>query len=323
MKAVRIHRFGDETVLQLDDIPIPLPGKGQLLVKVEAASLNGGDLYIRRFGNTHIGADDLPVTLGRDAVGTVEALGSGVTGYREGDRVAVVPGLGGYAEYVVAPTHEAGHIPEGMDPITAAAAPWVFLTAWFALTRGGQLKKGEVALIQAGGSGVGTAAIQIAGYLGAKAITTAGTDERCARTLELGAIAAINYNQKELVPEVLRLTDSWGVDVVLETIGGDMYYKALETLAVGGRLVSLGRSGGEFPDPAPEPPRGRTAARFSISACLEEDLKAIEQMEVLLDLVHKGTFKAVVDRTFPLAEAAEAQRYLGSRKAFGKVVLTV
>lgn len=348
MKAVRIHRFGDESVLQLDDVPVPVPGPGEVLVKVEAAALNGGDLYIRRFGNTHIAEADLPVTLGREAAGIIVALGAEVeanraptvregpnprdpaspsTGkgaaYVPGQRVVITPGLGGYAEYAVAKITETAPVPEGMDTVQAAAAPWVFLTAWFALTKGGGLKAGELVLIQAGGSGLGTAAIQIARHLGARLLTTAGTDARCARTVELGADAAINYSEKDLVPEVMRLTGGRGVDVVLETVGGEMYFKCLRVLAEGGRLVSIGRAGGEFPEPAPEPPPGRTAARFSISAVLEDDPNAIRQLDVLLGMVHKGIFRAVVDRTFPLAQAAEAHRYLGGRNAFGKVVLTV
>ncbi len=278
---------------------------------------------MRRFGNTHIGPGDLPVILGREAVGRIAEVGEGVSQWQQGQRVAVVPGIGAYAEYVSAKAGEVAPVPEGMDLLQAAAAPWVFLTAWFALTRGGGLKSGESVLVQAGGGGIGTAAIQIGKYLGATVITTAGTDERCRRTRELGAGEAINYRTSPFVPEVLKRTAGRGVDVVLETVGGDVYAESLEVLAPGGRLVSIGRAGGEFPDPAPEPPPGRTAARFSISAALEEDPEAIRQLDWLLASVHQGRFRAVVDRTFPLSEAAAAHRYLAERRAFGKVVLTV
>ena len=323
MKAIRIHQFGPtEDVLQYEEVATPTPGTQELLVKVEAASLNRADLTLRR-GGYRVKPEDLPLTPGREFAGTVASVGSEVREFQVGQRVVSQPALGGYAEYASAKPAHTRPLPQGMDSVTAAAMPTVFLTAWFALHEDGQIKSGEHVLIQAGASGVGTAAIQIAKHVGARVITTAGTEEKCRRLRALGADEAIDYTAKDFKAEVLRLTTGRGVDVVLEIAGGEIYQKSLEVLAPGGRLVAIGGPAGAIPDAPPPLKEGRRATRFSITNYLASHPDKFSQLDSFLALVQEKKFKVVIDRTFPLKEARAAQRYLEGREHFGKIVLTM
>ncbi len=323
MKAIRIHQFGPtEEVLRHEDVPTPVAGPQELLVKVEAASLNRADLSLRS-GNYRVRPEDLPLIPGREFAGTVFALGPGVEGFRVGRRVVAQPGLGGYAEYAVAKSAQTQSLPEGVDFVSASAMPTIFLTSWFALVEDGKIKSGDRVLIQAGSSGVGTAAIQVAKHLGAWVIATAGSDEKCRRLKLLGADETVNYVSKDFTQEVSHLTSSKGVDIVLEMIGGQVYTKSLDLLAPGGRLVSIGGAFGPIPDSPPSLAEGRKAGRFSITAYLSAHPEAFNQMELFLDLVKQKKFHVVIDRTFPLAETRAAQRYLEGREHFGKIVLTI
>ncbi len=324
MKAIRIHEFGPtEEVLQYEDVPVPEPAPEELLVKVEAASLNRADLGLRS-GNYRISRDALPVIPGRELAGTVEKLGVGVTEFDLGQRVVAQPGLGAYAEFAVAHMSKARLVPAEVDSATAAAVPTVFLTAWFGLITDAAIKAGDSALIQAGSSGVGNAAIQIARHLGARTvITTAGTDEKCQRLQDLGANHAINYGQQDFKDEIMRLTANQGVDVVLEMVGGNVYDKSLEVLAPGGRLCSIGGAAGPVPDPAPELAGSRKASRFSITNYLNTHPDGFKEVDRFLELIKSGTFRVIIDKTFPLAETRAAHKYLEGRDHFGKVVLTI
>ncbi len=323
MKAIRIHQFGPtEEVLQYDDAPVPQPGPKELLVKVEAAALNRADLGLRK-GTYRIDPKDLPVIPGREFAGTVVNVGSEVPGFHVGQRVVAQPGLGGYAEYAVAKASQTRPVPDGVDSVLAAAMPTVFLTSWFALVEDAKMKSADKVLIQAGGSGVGIAAIQIAKHGGARVITTAGTDEKCSRLRELGADETINYTINDFRQEVHRLTAGRGVDVVLEMVGGEVYNKSLEVLAPGGRLVSIGGAVGPIPDTPPALAEGRKASRFSITNYLNSHPEAFNRLDAFLLLVRDKKFQVVIDRTFPLKEARAAQRYLEGREHFGKIVLTM
>ncbi len=322
MKAIRIHRFGPtEEVLQYEDVQTPTAGPQELLVKVEAASLNRADLSLRA-GKYRVRPEDLPLIPGREFAGTVTELGAGVSGFKKGQRVVAQPGLGGYAEYALTKSGQARPVPEGVNSITASAMPTIFLTSWFALVEDGKIKSGDRVLIQAGSSGVGIAAIQIAKHLGARVIVTGGSDEKCRRLKLLGADETINYVSKDFKQEVSRITGGKGVDIVLEMIGGEVYNKSLEVLAPGGRLVSIGGAFGPIPESPPSLTEGRKTSRFSITAYLSAHPEGFEQMDLFLDLAGKKTFQVVIDRTFPLAEARAAQRYLEGREHFGKIVLT-
>jgi NADPH:quinone reductase-like Zn-dependent oxidoreductase len=239
--------------------------------------------------------------------------------------------------------------------------PTVFLTAWFALLTDGKLKAGDWVLVQAGSGGVGVAAIQIAKHLGAKVIATSSSDDKCKRLRALGADQTIDYTQQGLFTEVMRITtpedrDQYqerlnpdvmegvnvlrglgidpavrrrqfppyrGVDVVLETIGGDVYRKSLQVLAPGGRLVSLGGAFGSVPDPPPSLSEGRKASRFSLTNHLEAKPEDFRRLADLLALVQEEKIQVIIDRIFPLAEARAAQRRLEGRGHFGKVMLEI
>jgi NADPH2:quinone reductase len=360
MKAIRIHNFGSTAdVLQYGEVPIPEPGPNEFLVKVEAASLNRADLALRK-GAYRIAPEDLPVIPGREFSGTVAKLGPGIQKFKVGQRVVACTGTGGYAEYALAKALEALPVPDGVDSAVAAAMPTVFLTAWFALLTHGKLKAGDWVLVQAGSSGVGMAAIQIAKHLGAKVIATSSSDDKCKSLRQLGADEVIDYTKQGLFTEAMRITtpaegrDRYqerqnpdvmegvnvlhglgivpaarrrpfppyrGVDVVLEMIGGDIYQKSLQVLAPGGRLVSLGGAFGAVPEPPPSLADGRKASRFSITNHLKAKPEDFRELANLLNLVQEKRFQVIIDRSFPLAEARAAQRHLEGRGHFGKVVL--
>ena len=323
MKAVRIHHFGPtEDVLQYEEVPVPLPKAGEILIKVEAASLNRADLSLRK-GAYRISPDQLPVVPGRELAGTVEKLGDGVSEFNVGERVVAYPSLGGYAEHAIAKATEVRPIPRSLTTREAAAIPTTFLTAWFGLKTDGSLKAGEWLLVQGGSSGVGTAAIQIAKRWNAKVIATTGSDEKARRLRELGADLTIVVSQKDFLPEVMRATAGRGADVVLEMIGGDVYEKSLQALAPRGRLVSIGGAFGAIPEKPPALSEGRKAMRFSITNYLKEKPEEFKQLDEILKLVSDGEFRVIIDKTFPLAETRAAQRYLEGREHFGKVMLAM
>jgi NADPH2:quinone reductase len=321
MKAIRVHEYGDESVLRYEDAPDPQATSRRLVIEVAAASINRGDLG-RRQGTYGGGLTALPFTPGWEVAGTVEALGEGVEDMSVGDRVIGQMGDGGYAEKAL--VHQAGvyKMPEGMTFEEGCTIPVVFLTAWFALHRLCRLQANETALIQAGGSGVGVAAIQVAKLAGARVITTAGGDEKCARCLELGADHAINYREKDFVQEVSRITEAAGADVVLESVGGQVFDKSLAVMGRHGRLCTVGNSSGQANtvDPRALMFKNLSLSGFYLGAEIAAGA-AGPAMEDLLSLFQQGKLRTVVDRTFPLSEAAAAHRYVGERRNFGKVVL--
>jgi len=323
MKAIRIHEFGQsEDVLRYEEVPVPEPKAGEVLIKVEAASLNRADLGLRK-GTYRISPDALPVIPGREFAGTITKLGAGVKEYELGQRVVAYPSLGGYAEYAVAKTSEVRPIPAGVTSAQAASLPTTALTAWFGLRTDGNLQSSEWLLIQGGSSGVGVAAIQIAKHLGAKVIATSGNEVKCRRLRTLGADVTIDVSENDFVPEVMRVTNTRGVHVVLEMIGGEVYQKSLQVLAPGGRLVSIGGAFGPVPDPPPVLTDGRKTSRFSITNYLKAKPESFTQLDAILKLVQEKKFDVGIGKTFPLAETRAAQRYLEGREHFGKVMLTM
>jgi NADPH:quinone reductase len=321
MKAIRIHNFGaTEDVLQFEEVPVPEPGSGELLIKIEAASLNRADLGLRS-GNYRIAPEDLPIIPGREFAGRVAKLGDSVNEFQVGQRVVAYTGTGGYAEYAKAKTSEVRPLLDGVDGAAAAAIPTVFLTAWFGLMEEGKLRSGEWLLVQAGSSGVGVAAIQIGKHAGAKVATTTSGDEKARRLRQLGADAVIDYTRNDFVAEGLRATDNRGFDVVLEMIGGEVYQRSIKVLAPGGRLVSIGGAFGPVPDTPPALTDGRVASRFSITNYLKAHPEGFKQLDTALQWVRDGQYQVVIDRSFPLAETRAAQRFLEGRDHFGKIVL--
>ena len=320
MKAVVMEQYGGPEVLHLRDVPEPTLSPAQVLVEVRAAGVNRGDLQRREAPPTE-GAE-LPMIIGWEVAGVVRATGELIQNVRPGDRVVAIISTGGYAELAATLGAATLPIPDSLSFEEAAGIPVAYLTAWFALTRRAALRGGETALIQAAGAGVGTAGVQIARLRGARVIATAGSDEKLARIRDLGANETINYRTTDFAQAVRQLTGGRGVDVVLESVGGDTLIRSIELLAPGGRLVSVGNTSAEFPP-------------IDSGLLMEKDISlmglylgaelmrsgALEEFAKVVDLCARGELKVVIDRVLPLAEAAEAHRILADRSNFGKVIL--
>lgn len=323
MKAISIHEFGDESVLRYEDVPDPTMGPNDVLIRVRAASVNRGDLS-RRSGTNAQEPLSQPLIVGWDVAGDIEEVGSEVDNVQVGQRVVVRLPDGGYAERAAAPANVIVPLPSEVDYDQAASLPVAFLTAWVALLDTAKLKSGESALVQSAGSGVGMAGVQIAKHVaGARVFTTAGTDEKAARGLELGADVAINYTSQDFLAEVLRQTDGQGVQVALDMVGGEVFSRSQQALAEGGRLVSVGRSSGLSPEVdsvLAERKHQQVVTGWSLGETRTRE-QAAKDLARIVELVADGTLKTIVDRVFPLEEAAEAHRYLASRAQFGKVIL--
>ena len=321
MKAVRIHEHGDEGVLRYEDAPDPAIGPDEVLVRVRAASINRGDLGRRSFGFM---IQSLPAIIGWDIAGDVVDVGANVASLRVGQRVVAMVNGGGYAELAPAPAALTVPIPDGVSYEEAASLPIAWLTAWISLLETARLKAGETALIQAASSGVGMAGVQIARHVaGATVFTTAGTDAKRARGLELGADYAVNYTTGDFVAEIMAKTGGKGVDVALDMVGGDVFKRTQQALAEDGRLVSVGRSSGQAAEVdalTAEAKRQEVTTNWLVFV-IKPQAELAADLAKILDLIAAGKLKAVIDRVFPLAEAAAAHRYLGGRNQFGKVIL--
>jgi len=295
-----------------------------VLIRIHAVSVNRTDLtYVAgRYGAAR------PLIIpGEDVAGVVEAVGSEVENVRPGDKViALLPG-GGYAQRVSAHMLSVFPKPTNLSYDEACTIPVVYLTSWISLLRRAELKAGEVALIQAAGSGCGVAGISIAKWAGATVITTAGTDQKVARARELGADHAINYATGDFASEVIRITNGAGVDVCLESVGGDVYNNSVKVLKDGGRLVSVGRSAeqsdasprGEA-DPAEVSRRALVVESFALPTAVQTG-EARREIAVITELLEQGKLRTVVDQIYPMSRARDAMAYLDGRKNFGKVVL--
>lgn len=340
MKAVRFHEHGGLDVLKYEDAPDPEIGAKEVLVRARACALNHLDLWLR----TGVRAWKLPMPhiLGSDIAGEVAATGSLVTRVKKGDRILLAPGVscgqcemcwkgldsacrsytlfgvmldGGYAELVKSPEENVIPIPAGINFDEAAAVPLVFLTAWHMLMTRARLRPGEDVLVVGAGSGVGSAAIQIAKVAGARVLAVAGSDAKLEKAAALGADAGINHTRQSIAEGVRRLTDKRGVDVILEHVGAAVWEDCFESLATYGRLVTCGvTSGGEV--------KLNLQALFGRQRTLLGSFMGGkgELMEVL-KLVFERKLHAVIDSEFPLQEAAAAQKKVESREFFGKILL--
>jgi NADPH2:quinone reductase len=324
MIAIDIPQPGPDGVLRVTDRSTPVPGPSDVLVRVEAIGVNRPDV-LQRLGKhpPPPGASDIP---GLEVAGTVASIGNAVTRWRPGDPVCALVAGGGYAEYCVAPEPQCLPIPRGLGALEAAAIPETFFTVWTNLFQHGTLKSGERILVHGGTSGIGTTAIQLARVKGAEVFATAGSDEKCAACERLGA-AAINYKARDFVEAVRLATEGRGVDVVLDVVGGDYAQRNIECLAEFGRLVQLGLLGG-----------GRATInlgavmkkRVTITGSLLRPRSVEEKGAIARDLEAKvwpllsaGHLAPVIDRTLPLASAAEAHRLLEAGEVIGKIVLVV
>lgn len=342
MNAVVFSEHGGPEVLRYTEVPAPTIGPDDVLVHVRACALNHLDIWIRR-GLPGISIP-LPHILGSDIAGEVVEVGKEVSGIRTGEKVVLSPGIccghceqcaagkdsqcrdytlfgymvpGGYAEYVRAPAVNVIPMPLHLSYEEVAAIPLVFVTAWHMLITRAALKPAEEVLVLGAGSGVGSAAIQIAKVAGARVIATGGTDEKLAKARELGADETILHSKQDIAAEVKRLTNRRGVDVVFEHVGEATWEKSIRSLAIGGRLVTCGATTGF---------EGKIDIRYLFSrqiSILGSYMGSKAELLSVMELVRRRAVKPVLDKVFPLAEAADAHRRLENREQFGKIVLRV
>ncbi|NNL65903.1 MAG: NAD(P)H-quinone oxidoreductase [Myxococcales bacterium] len=324
MKAIVIGTPGDESVMQLGEVPEPTLGPAELRIRVVATAVNRADLLQRQ--GLYPPPPGAPETLGLECAGEVIEVGAEVTGWQVGDRAMALLAGGGYAEQVVVHAGSAMRVPEGLPLEEAAALPEVFLTVFSNVFQLGALPEGGAALVHGGGSGIGTAAIQLVRAAGGTIVVTAGSEEKCERCRTLGAIA-VNYNDGDFVAAAKEATGGRGVDVVLDSIGAPYLARNLQALAIGGRLVVIGLMGGA----KAELPMGPLLVRrlqvigSTLRARPVEEKAAI--VRGFLDRfgaeVEKGTIRPIIDRLLPLAQAGDAHRAMKASEHFGKIVLRV
>jgi len=325
MKAMVITKPGGPEVLQLMEFPDPVAGPEDLLVRVKATALNRADLLQRAGGYPQPGARPAHEIPGLEFAGEVVAMGERVIGFALGDRVMGLLAGGGYAEMVVTHFRLAMKVPERLSWEEAGATPEVYITAQDALLQCG-LVAGEAVLIHAAGSGVGVAATQIAKMMGATpVIGTAGSAEKLAKAAELGLDVGVNYREQDFAEEVMKATGGRGVDVILDVIGAEYWERNMKALAMKGRMVLVGLMGGNSTQAnigALLQKRASVRGTTLRARPIEEKGAATRAFEKsVVPHLANGRIKVVIDRTYPLAEAAAAQEYMGRNENFGKVVL--
>jgi NADPH2:quinone reductase len=320
MKLVQVTKLGGPEELKLADAPTPVPAAGQVLVRIAATGVNFIDVYFR----TGLYKADLPFTPGSEAAGTVESVGEGVDTLKPGDRVAYAMVRGSYAEYAVVPADKLVKLPNHVDFTTAAAAMLQGMTAHYLTHSTFALKQGDVALIHAAAGGTGSLIVQMAKMLGATVIGTAGSDEKAAIAKQAGADEVIVYTRQDFVAEVKRITSGRGVDVVYDSVGVSTFLKGLDTLRPRGMMVLFGQSSGAVApfDPGILNPKGSlylTRPSLAHYAATRSELEW--RAGDVLNWIAAGKLKLRIDRTYPLAQAADAHRDLEGRKTAGKLIL--
>jgi NADPH2:quinone reductase len=324
MTAIGIREPGKPEVLVPEERPVPQPGAGEILIKVEAAGVNRPDVMQRKgLYPPPPGAPDIP---GLEVAGTVAAIGNNATRWKIGDKVMALVIGGGYAQYCLA--HESHALAVGNIPIVEAAAiPETFFTVWHNVFERGALKSGETFLVHGGSSGIGTTAIQLAKAFGARVITTAGSDEKCDACRKLGADVAINYKTEDFVAATKAATNDKGANVILDMVGGDYIGRNYEAASVEGRIVQIAFQGS---------PKATVDFRRIMLKRLHHTGSTLRSRSVAdkgaiaraveaqaLPLVASAKVKVLIDSTFPLAEAAKAHARMESSAHIGKIVLTL
>jgi len=321
MKAAVIYENGTPDVLRYEDVPDPECPDGFVLIDVEAISVEGGDL-LARAGSP---PPDTPHIVGYLSAGTVLEVGAGVEGRARGDKVVGLNAAGSHAAKRAVPAAATWPVPPGLDPVAAACVPVAFGTAHECLFTAANLERGQTVLIHAGAGGVGMAAIQLAKQAGATVISTASSDEKLERLKELGLDHGINYASDSFVDRTMDLTESRGVDVVLDSVGGKTLADSIDALAYRGTLVSVGVAGrgGSGIEATNLWTKNNTLRGVYLGGAFPAEYDRIYPMIAdLLDRVGRGELRVVIDSSFPLAEARAAHEYLEARKAFGRVVIT-
>ena len=327
MKAVEISAFGAPEVLRMAERPMPVPGVGEVLIRVSASGVNRPDV-LQRTGNYPVppGASDIP---GLEVAGVIESgdeAAMASAGFKVGDRVCALVAGGGYAAYCVAPVEQCLPVPEGLDDTAAASLPETFFTVWSNVFDRARLQAGETLLIQGGTSGIGVTAIQMAKALGARVIATAGSDEKCAACLALGADHAINYKTQDFVRAVADLTNGQGVNVVLDMVAGAYVARELDCLAEDGRLVIIAVQGGVKAEiNAGMVLRRRltiTGSTLRPRPVAFKGAIARSLRERVWPLLSSGAIKPVIHQVFPAEQAAAAHELMESNRHIGKLVLS-
>jgi NADPH2:quinone reductase len=319
MIAIDPAEPGGPEVLQPVERPVPEPGPGEVLIRVEAAGVNRPDV-MQRLGF-------YPPPPGAPTIPGLEVAGTIVGGGRDGERVCALVAGGGYAQYCVAPEGQCLPVPDGFSMIEAAALPETFFTVWTNLFQRGGAKAGDTVLVHGGTSGIGTTAILLGKVFSIDVIVTAGSADKCARALEIGAAHAIDYKSRDFVEEVKRITAGRGVAVVLDMVGGDYVPRNLACLAEDGRHVSIaGQRGGIAEIPLWDVMRKRLTLTGSTLRARSVEFKAALAAELHREVwphLEAGRLRPIVHATFPLADAAEAHRLMESSDHVGKIVLEV
>ena len=325
MIAVEIRAPGGPEVLVAVERPKPVPGDGEVLIKVAAAGVNRPDIF-QRLGRypPPPGASDIP---GLEVAGTIEQLGPHVSDWRVGDEVCALVAGGGYAEYCAAPAPQCLPVPRGLDLAAAAAIPETFFTVWTNVFTRGRLQPGESLLVHGGSSGIGTTAIQLARARGSRVFATAGSAVKCAACERLGAERGINYREADFATVVRELTGGRGVDVVLDMVGAEYFARNIEALAVEGRLVEIATLHGVKAELNIQLIMQR---RLTVTGSTLRPRPVADKGEIaaalrqhVWSLLESGAVAPIVHATFPLRDAAEAHRVMESGVHIGKLVLVV
>ncbi|MFN3428570.1 MAG: NAD(P)H-quinone oxidoreductase [Candidatus Sericytochromatia bacterium] len=324
MRHIAMSGPGGPEVLSPAEGPVPTPGPGEVLIRVEAAGVNRPDV-VQREGKYPPPPGASPI-LGLEVAGTIAALGPDAGAWAVGDAVCALLSGGGYAEYAVAPAAQCLPIPDGLSMIEAAAVPETFFTVWTNVFQRGRLRPGETFLVHGGTSGIGTTAIQLAAAFGARVFATAGTDEKCVVCRDLGASAAINHRVEDFVEVAKALTEGRGVDVVLDMVGGSYIPRNLKVLAQEGRLVQIAFLQGSRVEldlmPVMLKRLTLTGSTLRSRSVAEKGAIASELRARVWPLLADGRVKPVIFETFPLQRAAEAHRRMDVGDHIGKLVLT-
>jgi NADPH2:quinone reductase len=318
MKAAVYYENGPPSVLKYEDVPDPQLMPGGIIIRVEAVSIEGGDTLNRQGGPLM----SRPHIVGYQAAGEVVAVGAEVKDFQIGDKAVTTGFNGSHAELRAVSARTAWKIPKGCDVKLAAVVPVPFGTAHDCLFEFGRLKSGETVLVQAGASGVGVAAIQLAKRAGARVLATASSDERLEKLKALGLDHGINYKTSDVVQSVMKITDNAGVNLVVDSVGGSTLQGSILSLGYRGRVSMVGAAGREpmRVDVGSLMGGNRSLTGVFLGAEIATD-RAHDMIQRLVDEVAEGKLKAVIDKTFPLSQAAAAHAYIESRKAVGRVLL--
>lgn len=320
MKAILMHDMGGPEVLSYEDVPMPEPAEGQARVKLSAVGVNFVDVYYRK----GMYKPTLPFILGQEGAGVVDALGAGVTEVKIGDRVAYASDQCSYAEYAAVPAWKLLKLPDGVSDQQGAAVLLQGLTAHYLTHSTFPLEAGQTALVHAAAGGAGGLLVQIAKLKGAHVVGTVSTEEKARVARENGADEVINYSKEDFEAEVKRLTDGKGVEVVYDSVGKDTFEKGLNCLRRRGMMVLWGQSSGVVSPFDPQQLNAKGSlflTRPTLGHYVADRAELEWRARDLFDWIAAGKLRVRIDKTFPLANAADAQRYLESRVATGKVLL--